>query len=263
MKRWIILELPQAELSCFRRSGGNRTSAERHHRAWIPATEEHQKGQHWQTKGNDGQFKMEHLAKRIQWQYIRPSIYLLASKVLFSFSEFRILQSVNISCSLRKVNFPAGWELKSRSESTSCSTTILSWRSAPRNDRRLCLTQDHYENLRIFSAADSGQPAVRPVRRAPCPLRNVAKSRRNSVVGETSKGVSLASRDESTVRRIVHFLQVQFMLIFMALLAYKMLRLLQDLERTQLEEEVLYAWNRTFFILYKEWLNFYTQVLIW
>lgn len=60
-------------------------------------------------------------------------------------------------------------------------------------------------------------------------------------MGEPAKGVPLASRDQSTVRRIVHFLQVQFMLIFMALLAYKMLRLLQYLERTKLEEEVLYA----------------------
>lgn len=128
-------------------------------------------------------------------------------------------------------------------------STHWSWRSGPQCDWCRCLSKDDYVNLRkimktlgkcwdFHCCKASGKLAEYHTVH---PLCDVSKIRQNQVVGEISK-----MRNESTLRRIVHFLHSTIYANFhMALLSWKMLRLPKYLKRTQQEEEALYAWSRT------------------
>lgn len=187
----------------------------------------------------------------------------LASKVLFSFSEFRIVQSVR-PCCMTEVMFPPGWERKCESESTdylvmtNYEVPNWSWRLCVWYDECLCSTKGEYENLGIFIIAKNQGSWLHVAQYGLCAthLRAQAQLSCGWSFKEHFSGLEMNLQSQG----LFSFCKVQIMLILMALLAQKMLRLPKCLKRTQLEEEALYAWNRTriFFILYKEWLSFYT-----
>lgn len=146
---------------------------------------------------------MWHMEKCIQWQHTRPPS---VSKMSPPFSGFRILQSITLCC-YNAVN----WELKSQSESTDYSIVAnyqspqlkleirsMIWLVLVLDQRWLWKYQDFHHCKELGKLTAYG--IVRP-------LCNVSQPRRNSVVGENSKSISEALRDESTVRRIVHFLR--------------------------------------------------------
>lgn len=174
------------------------------------------------------------IENQIQQQCTRPSIHPLASKVLFSFHDFRIGQSINLCCCITNVNISYCLGAK-KNESMDClimadyRVLSWSWRSGPRYDWCLCLTKDDHENLSIFIAAKNQGSWLQYC--TVCPLCSVSNIRQNLVVGEISKSISVALRDESTVRGIVHFLQSTIYADFHSIACLKDAKTAQTVEK--------------------------------
>lgn len=244
-ERLTILEPLQAERSCFRRSDGGTSPAQTFQPRPTALSFGSLPPKSIRTKYIDEQRAIQHVTPCKKWQ---QTFHLSFSKQGVIFLPW----VQNICCSIRKVNLPPGWELESQSESTDCLTTadyeVLSWRSAPQYAWWLCLTQHHYENLGIFIAAKNEGSWLCIAQCVLCAtyLRP----------GETWLWVKFWRafhwpwEMNLQLEGLFTFCQVQFMLIFVALLAYKMLRLPKYLKRTQLEEEALHARNRTRIFFY-------------
>lgn len=124
------------------------------------------------------------------YQTCHPS-FSRASKVLFSFSEFRILQSVNLCCCIRKVNISCWlgakksvWKhrLLNRDQLKSPQLKLgirpMIWLVFVLDQRWLWKSQAFHH------CKESGKSTAYSTA---CPLCNVSKIRRNLVVGEISE----------------------------------------------------------------------------
>lgn len=159
------------------------------------------------------------IEKHMQQQCTSPLIHPLA----FSIHDFRIVQSINLCCCMRKVtiSYCLGTQ---KSESTTdywimADYRVLSWswRSGPGYDWCLCLTRDDHGSLSIFIAAKHQGSWLHIAQYVLCAAYLTAGETRLWVTFQRAFQWPWEMNRQS--EGLFTFCKAQFMLIFMALLA--------------------------------------------